>query len=150
MRRRPPSSTPTDTLFPFTTLFRFYPRVDLEGSITQRWIARRHSAHHSTLLILQPVDVPAAMYRPVPLLERRIRFLDSEEWVELTGVLVDGYVGATDKTSALAQRLIVRLTMRLTGDCRNQSRAIRPLVPDRGQLEEIGRASRRERVCQYV
>src|SRR3546814_12320433 len=52
-----------------------------------------------------------------------------------TGVLVDGYVGATDKTAALAQRLIVRLTMRLTGDGRNQSRAIRTLVPERGQLE---------------
>src|SRR3546814_14116795 len=75
------------------------------------------------------------MYRPVPLLDRRIRFLDSEEWVELTGVLVDGYVGATDKTSALAQRLIVRLTMRLTGEGRNQSRAIRTPVPERGELE---------------
>src|SRR3546814_3347766 len=75
------------------------------------------------------------MYLPVPVRDRRIRFLDAEEWVELTGVLVDGYVGATDKTSALAQRLIVRLTMRLTGDGRNQSRAIRTLVPDRGQLE---------------
>src|SRR3546814_2748163 len=64
-----------------------------------------------------------------------MRFVDSEEGVELTGVLVDGYVGATDKTSALAQRLIVRLTMRLTGDGRNQSRAIRTLVPARGQLE---------------
>src|SRR3546814_5785190 len=83
-----------------------YPRVDLEGSIAQSWIARRHSAHHSTLLILQPFDVPAAMYRPVPLLDRRIRFLDSEEWVELTGVLVDGYVGRSEEHTSELQSLM--------------------------------------------
>src|SRR3546814_7906319 len=31
MRRRPPSSTRTDTLFPYTTLFRSDPSVDEEG-----------------------------------------------------------------------------------------------------------------------
>src|SRR3546814_7569343 len=47
MIRRPPRSTRTDTLFPYTTLFRsrgvpfFFLRVDMAGNITKRHSATR-------------------------------------------------------------------------------------------------------------
>src|SRR3546814_12406223 len=41
MIRRPPRSTRTDTLFPYTTLFRSYPEVTLAEARTYRDDARR-------------------------------------------------------------------------------------------------------------
>src|SRR3546814_1751987 len=42
MIRRPPRSTRTDTLFPYTTLFRSADRLDRDGKIHRR----RHAAAH--------------------------------------------------------------------------------------------------------
>src|SRR3546814_4245058 len=47
MRRRPPSSTRTDTLFPYTTLFRSRDRAPRHPSL-----ARRHWPHRHAHLVL--------------------------------------------------------------------------------------------------
>src|SRR3546814_16955073 len=44
MIRRPPRSTRTDTLFPYTTLFRSLPKVDLEVVSSNGEAARRAAA----------------------------------------------------------------------------------------------------------
>src|SRR3546814_14796431 len=98
MIRRPPRSTRTDTLFPYTTLFRSPPR--------------------------RPPQ-PARYPHPLGLvqLEGRPQFL-------------------------LAPYSCARTRARLRGRARGG--AYGPSEPLAALLEEIGRASCRERVCQYV
>src|SRR3546814_13860088 len=48
MIRRPPRSTRTDTLFPYTTLFRS-PAVDAGRAAVARTIAARHVAHRARM-----------------------------------------------------------------------------------------------------
>src|SRR3546814_14217618 len=104
MIRRPPRPTRTDTLFPYTTLFRS-PAFDLARLRQVRWavlllgFAARHRA-------LQPVH-------------RRF---------------------------ALAFYLLAR--RRVVVDARRYLRCGK--AGDAGYVGEIGRASCRERVCQYV
>src|SRR3546814_2147994 len=40
MRRRPPRSTRTDTLFPYTTLFRSLAGIELDGNVSQPTLIR--------------------------------------------------------------------------------------------------------------
>src|SRR3546814_20138928 len=49
--RRPPRSTRTDTLFPYTTLFRSLPRPLLRRDLRRRWRSAR------------PLDAPPAPFR---------------------------------------------------------------------------------------
>src|SRR3546814_12279444 len=121
MRRRPPRSTRTDTLFPYTTLFRSLP-------------ARN-------------AGVPSAA-----------GFRDElEDAAVLLDQVVDAHPGG-----GVAQPLEGGLARRHAGVVQQQqvdSLAGRPgIVVGRGALDdlkvghgmEIGRASGRERVCQYV
>src|SRR3546814_17813849 len=61
MIRRPPRSTRTDTLFPYTTLFRSNRRFHWPRDLGDRGIF-----HHSSSLGLGPVSVPPAAIRPIP------------------------------------------------------------------------------------
>src|SRR3546814_3936004 len=49
MIRRPPRSTRTDTLFPYTTLFRSAVRCDMEGLVDDR--AEAVGVHHEIIML---------------------------------------------------------------------------------------------------
>src|SRR3546814_18660622 len=102
MIRRPPRSTRTDTLFPYTTLFR-------SGGQHLTW-----TLHAPSLREAQPID----------------HSLSAPPWRHL---------GITTKIPLIPRWLPRRRRLRL-------DRFGRPVL-DR---QEIGRASCRERVCQYV
>src|SRR3546814_6686847 len=55
MRRRPPRSTRTDTLFPYTTLFRARQFAGV-GEKAEQVVSRRlwHVQHHGTLRLVRP------------------------------------------------------------------------------------------------
>src|SRR3546814_13089130 len=59
MRRRPPSSKRTDTLFPFTTLFRPMPSVSVDG---QGQITMRGAQGFLLLVNGKPVQTDAATF----------------------------------------------------------------------------------------
>src|SRR3546814_20814504 len=107
MIRRPPRSTRTDTLFPYTTLFRSHPRI--------------------------------------------------EEWIEDIDEQVDEDIERRgEQQTALHHRIIAR-EHRIDhqppeprqGEHRLDHRDAAEQSPER-QPDQIGRASCRERVCQYV
>src|SRR3546814_17383117 len=98
MIRRPPRSTRTDTLFPYTTLFRSF----------------------AVKRILQ-------LAVPVPLLRCFVKALDSLQ------------TPAPPRGRSSVNRLV---------DC-SSKQPFRGFQPTRG-IEKNGRASCRERVCQYV
>src|SRR3546814_14454049 len=107
MLRRPPRSTRTDTLFPYTTLFRS--RADIHAVLSLALGTRDPSQHHGA--------PRQAWHR---------RHLDDD------GPGISGGVAlAAVRVPAVAQ----------------SSRAVRARTAVRVQ---IGRASCRERVCQYV
>src|SRR3546814_13101324 len=115
MIRRPPRSTRTDTLFPYTTLFRSVLLQVLAAVVGEQ---------------LDRVDRQDALI-PERALEARIRTaLDSEIRRGLDRVVADRL-----------HRLVGELDRRV-GFVRQ------PFLVER-VVEEIGRASCRERVCQY-
>src|SRR3546814_11653923 len=117
MIRRPPRSTRTDTLFPYTTLFRssygFDGRVVFAPKLGDAQLHFGGSAHWRDL----GDTFDSVQYRQRPLVHSTdTRFID-------TGSLI----GATSETGyGLEAAAIV------------------------GRFHEIGSASCRERVCQYV
>src|SRR3546814_5087002 len=62
MRRRPPTSTLTDTLFPFTTLFRSLHRRRPARQDRHRWLDRAAAA--PLLHRLDPAEGPGSALRP--------------------------------------------------------------------------------------
>src|SRR3546814_19653816 len=112
MIRRPPRSTRTDTLFPYTTLFR------------------------SEVWRLRPVHVPAA--------------------ADVSAVLQSQSQGSAVVRSRHRARLddsAPSAAVRLQGiadRCRDRTRRGHSHGVERRRLREIGRASCRERRCQYV
>src|SRR6056297_3973927 len=56
MIRRPPRSTRTDTLFPYTTLFRSAPPGPTRGPAPGRWRRRRSEEHTSELQSLRRIS----------------------------------------------------------------------------------------------
>src|SRR3546814_16421610 len=106
MMRRPPRSTRTDTLFPYTTLFRS-PDERHRGVTSGRFLFGMESAGINQSAIADILGErcadPAALFRP-----RQVNILAIKEPQRFTGIL---------------------------------ERTVDP---------EIGRASCRERVCQYV
>src|SRR3546814_18590361 len=117
MIRRPPRSTRTDTLFPYTTLFRSH--------VT--------GAQHVVLELVRDVAdvrhfIEVAVQRPC--------------FIELLRALLDDFPG------------LVQL-LKLPGEGRwvmNNATELRMCRTSRQERcsRQIGRASRRERVCQYV
>src|SRR3546814_3690590 len=76
MRRRPPRSTRTDTLFPYTTLFRSIARIVLaarrhavRGDIRQvrkrQWHRRRHAAPFDQIRAQRNLPFAVATFQPV-------------------------------------------------------------------------------------
>src|SRR3546814_20566660 len=128
MIRRPPRSTPTDTLFPYTTRFR---------SIAEAHIALYHPVGREIL--------PECARRG----EQRVRTERvGPEGIMIARIMVDRLVGAAvDRQVGL---LVARDAEEADG--------VRPfdrIFRDRARLSpvaenEIARASCTERVCQYV
>src|SRR3546814_15318915 len=80
MIRRPPGSTRTDTLFPYTTLFRSYNKVDCENTEGLR----------NWLVTLRPANLPWRMIGP-------------------TVAVTDEKAEARSEAEMLAQRLITAI-----------------------------------------
>src|SRR3546814_12270561 len=102
MIRRPPRSTRTDTLFPYTTLFRSTARI--EGSYDQRITQR---------LILQPIAEAEVAFQDVP--ERsighglssielglRLRYEIAREFAPYVGVAWERKLGRTARIARAA------------------------------------------------
>src|SRR3546814_18543492 len=122
MIRRPPRSTRTDTLFPYTTLFR---SVRLQGIPDPE---RTMHVQRAT----PPIDL----------------FLNGDDIAMIFSRVVEQRIAAHE---AVAQ---MQVDMGARGK-RRQCAAIRSSQleradPVRFRGDEIGRASGRERVCQYV
>src|SRR3546814_2320113 len=139
MLRRPPRSTRTDTLFPYTTLFRSVGADDLDVERLQRAPEMRHAiapcgagagvAENAVLVgierhrLAMPFNIRAGR---IPIGKSALA-LDHLEVHQLTGRVVD-----IDEQGALRPAIL------------------QPPMPRTVDLDQIGRASCRERVCQYV
>src|SRR3546814_11867008 len=123
MIRRPPRSTRTDTLCPYTTLFRSEHHVDGEGQAVL--VAEGHDA---TL----HADVGVVL---------------AEEADDAVVELVHVEVGGVDDDVGLGLHRLEEAALAL--DRVGETLALRQRVAPPRALE-IGRASCRERVCQYV
>src|SRR3546814_17254395 len=122
MIRRPPRSTRTDTLFPYTTLFRSY--IDLlfqyvdwgDRVISLRGIGEKHTPKEG--LFREPVWITPAWQAPANTIAKH-----AARWAQWH-----------------AACFMVPAVMRPDA----------AMHSDAGEEHEIGRASCRERVCQYV
>src|SRR3546814_5179744 len=101
MLRRPPGSTRTDTLFPYTTLFRseyLYSRFSTTGG-AQRFKAGHHAASHARAAMIgyvQGRDIPAWS-------------VQLDRWIEgLAGDAVEGW-SDTDKLAMVEHDTIARI-----------------------------------------
>src|SRR3546814_13278159 len=63
MQRRPPRSTRTDTLFPYTALFRSFPPLDDTGLVMRKLDDSRQCLVASPGLISSPVTSPVDLSR---------------------------------------------------------------------------------------
>src|SRR3546814_11593344 len=112
MIRRPPRSTRTDTLFPYTTLFR-----------------SRRIARPAGLLILMRLESAAA------------RQLEVDLFLEQAGGFPQELFDRSTQ-SAVANQIVERRMIR--------TEILDPLADAARVIQQIGRASCRERGCQYV
>src|SRR3546814_5611665 len=64
MIRRPPRSTRTDTLFPYTTLFRS--RICARSSFTARFCVMRPVTENTRINSIRPVSTPAEVQAELP------------------------------------------------------------------------------------
>src|SRR3546814_16345917 len=137
MIRRPPRSTRTDTLFPYTTLFRslimWLPEYLREVGNSLLKLIEEPASRTLFLLVSEEPDrlLPTLLSRTQLVRTGRIQ----EE--EVVNYLVDTGVGA--EVARQAARLSVG----------NLSAAL-DLSAGASSAFEIGRASGRERVCKYV
>src|SRR3546814_15561432 len=138
MVRRPPRSTRTDTLFPYTTLFRSFPANGEHAGGRAREIpdqaAPRGRHHHG---------VPGkTVIKALLVVDCEARGLLVMEWAARLPLAA----GAGDLHRAADQRGKRRARAQLVEELGREHRLFRPALAD----VEIGRASRRERVWQYV
>src|SRR3546814_20450125 len=143
MRRRPPRSTPTDTLFPYTTLFRSIQRGE---RVDKRPVAPAHAVDRLELgALFQRLDhtLEGAFVNPVATAD--------VEHPQMRGTAAQPHAKAHLPLFFTAKQLasddhgdVLRLW-------RQPSRQqVRGGLPRRAIVHEIGRASCRERGCQYV
>src|SRR3546814_15760369 len=123
MRRRPPRSTRTDTLFPYTTLFRSVWAWSCRGDFRVSVIGRQRDPHIA--LVGLEREPPPDRDHPLNLF--------GEDGAD---ILRQRSIGS--KTQFICKFSGIALEIALLGA---------PAVADAIQ---IGRASCRERVCQYV
>src|SRR3546814_15102003 len=107
MIRRPPRSTRTDTLFPYTTLFRSHHALGLGGD---------HDG-----------EARAIAFQPLRHIDRGDERAWAAEWI--AALLTHEHVAVTPEIKESIWSALNSLAT--------------------AQVEEIGRASWRERVCQY-
>src|SRR3546814_13686993 len=128
MRRRPPRSTRTDTLFPYTTLFRsvLIPliRQATVFKTTAQWVAQ-----------LEQAGVPCG-----PINDLAQVFADPQ--VQARGLAMELPHALAGKVPQVASPIRLSET---PVEYRNAPPLLGEHTPD-----EIGRGSCRERVCQYV
>src|SRR3546814_12973883 len=131
MIRRPPRSTRTDTLFPYTTLFRSH---DAPGIVT------RTDLLEALTRLRLPLDAPIG-----PLASRPLATIGTGE------VLFQALI---DMTERQIERVVVTEGSRIAGTLGMAEVlahfASHSHLISLGLAREIGRASCRERVCQYV
>src|SRR3546814_13668455 len=135
MIRRPPRSTLTDTLFPYTTPFRS------EGGVIAP------SAQHSVEALYR-----AAAQLPRVKIERPQQVIGKDTVPAMKSGIYWGYVGLIEGLTARIRAEYGRpLRVIATGGLATLYAEAAPVIevvdPD---LTQIGRASCRERVCQYV
>src|SRR3546814_8845907 len=140
MIRRPPISTRTDTLFPYTTLFRSLP-VDDAGR-HHAWRIRHDRHRWQTAFRRQDQSVPARSAVGAELA------LPAPGAVHAPGlpVLVSQ---VTPERAEHAELEVRRLAIGEPEDLQIEPTLLAEQI-DQLEQEESGRASSRERVCQYV
>src|SRR3546814_19618728 len=128
MIRRPPRSTPTDTLFPYTTLFRSHFRVEVEaaGGEAARTDDLEHRERHFLDRIGELIGVPAILVIAAVGVDRP----ENAEGGGGGDLMLEGMA---------RQRRMIGLDI-------DAHLVLEPVALE----EEIGRASCRERVCKYV
>src|SRR3546814_15779202 len=129
MIRRPPRSTRTDTLFPYTTLFRSTGAICDDGFPCQ-WLASRRDEARGRLTV-GGFDDDAVAARG------KLAGITGRKFSEPARQAIDGLA----PTNVACPDRLAREKPTVEPDTQ-----VRPLL-ERG---EIGRASCRERVCQYV
>src|SRR3546814_15039888 len=156
MIRRPPRSTRTDTLFPYTPLFRSWVGLLHKGACRCSGAHRGRRGAHQTALATKLMDDDIYIY--------------DEKRLDCTRLWVDAYQGrilqpclgvrdmirphaandnaplAHDDQLAVARKVRRQQAARMPMDYRPLAIEARQCV----ETLEIGRASCRERVCQYV
>src|SRR3546814_12883691 len=134
MIRRPPGSTRTDTLFPYTTLFRSGVLTPKGTLVVEPSIQYSHSqVNRFTFLGVEILDTFL-----IGLLEAQ----DADR--DLYQAAITGRFGITDRLEAEIKVPYIYRDDRIS--------FIIPQIDPDAQLtkDEIGRASCRERVCKYV
>src|SRR3546814_2133851 len=151
MIRRPPRSTRTDTLFPYTTLFRslenpYYPPLSsgrrprltktLSRSLWQMLYGQRPSDLTVTQASITWAAISIRMIRPLK---------PSAYWLQRPAANNKTYWG---RQSATLWRSMMRELN--SGPDKPHPRSHAGTASAMDYVREIGRASCRERVCQYV
>src|SRR3546814_2128527 len=142
MIRRPPRSTRTDTLFPYTTLFRSLVVSDRFVAGFPTWDAGLDALGFQR--IPEPVGAIAAVA------EQPLRLWEIVQQRGCTGVVAD-LPGGHEEAQGAAVRIGdgVKLRVHAAFGASDQP-AKTPFLTRRLDAVQIGRASCRERVVQYV
>src|SRR3546814_14202110 len=131
MIRRPPRSTRTDTLFPYTTLFRSSQNNSLQGGVTFA-AGTSAGAGINNLSLKNVFATPGTLTLPASVAGTlTLNYTSAALTVPLAGVVADGL----DLTAGGGITINGNVST-------NGAQAY--------HSAEIGRASCRERVCQYV
>src|SRR3546814_2849162 len=107
MIRRPPRSTRTDTLFPYTTLFRSLDslgRQKLHAALLRQWIARTNKPGHHRLTTRFFQRCNANGMRGRDGVDRRRCARSEEHTSELQSLMRSSYAGCCLKTKNTAIR----------------------------------------------
>src|SRR3546814_19182653 len=134
MIRRPPRSTRTDTLFPYTTLFRSAPRPEIQAVLLPDRIKFFGNLTKNTRLPLHKAGMWTSRLRDLLARWRAKAAIDTRQNADVRRSLVDSLYASP---ASLAVGAIEGSAV---------SVAVAPLAPDGTN----GRAACRERGCQYV
>src|SRR3546814_14868024 len=134
MIRRPPRLKRTNTLYPYSTLFR----------------SAGAGRGRSRCLVLEPRDMTALLQvsdirKDYPMPGGRLRAVDGVSFALAPGETL-GIVGESGCGKSTLARLVLRLVAATAGTIRFESEELRAI----SQRRQIGRATGRDSVCQLV